>query len=557
MRNIHKDGSDDGDAPGVDRRQFLAYAGTGATATLLAGCSGEDVGDITPTEADDGTEAGDGSDTDDGTDEGGDDEASNAITIVQDSLPTTLDPHDHREAVTTRSLAQAYEGLIRRNADAEIIAQLATDYERLDDETVRFHLREGVQFHSGAEMTAEDVAYSINRTVDPDVGIASPQADQLTGVAGAEPSMDGAAVDVNLTSVNPAVFALFAAYLTVMEREWTEGLDDGEVGRRMNGTGPYEVGSYEEDVELVYERFDDYWGEQPDVERATFQGSTESSSRWSALASGEADLITDLNPNDAPQVEENEATRIDSSPATRLVFVAMKYNVEPFDSVPFRQAMNYAIDLDAIIENVLSGFGVALGQPTLPNFFGYNPDVDPYPYEPDTAQQLVDESEYDDVSLTLHSPVGDVFGDVQVAQAVAGYISDLDGVSCEVRQREFASLAGELTDGNMETSPDMYLISWGNASFDTSAIAIPVLASYGSLTTYANDELDELFRQAEDEPDVEARRDLYHEAMALAHDEAPWIYLHQHHNLYGVSERLDWEARADEQIYVKNIGLRS
>lgn len=538
------------DDRGLARREFLTYAGAGSTAVLLAGCTGEDLED--PDE-DVGNGETDTPDDGNGTDET--DETDDEITIIQDSLPTTLDPHNHREAVTTRTLAQCYEGLIRRNAEAEITAELATDYERLGEHSVRFHLREGVTFHSGAPMTAEDVAYSINRTVDADVGIPSPQADQLTGVAGAEPSLDGDAIDVELTNVNPAVFALFAAYLSVVEKEWVESRGDGEIGQQMNGTGPYELAEYEEDVDLVYERFDDYWGPEPDVRRAVFQGSTESSSRWSALASGEADLITDLNPNDAPQVEEDPDTRIDSSPATRLVFIAMKHTVDPFGSREFRRAMNYAIDLNAIIDNVLSGFGVPLGQPTLPDFFGYNPDIDPYPYDPDRAQELVDESGHGNVDLTLHTPVGDVFGDVEVAQSVAGYIDNLDGVSCDVRQRDFGSLAAELTDGNIESSPDMYLISWGNASFDSSAIAIPVLASFGSLTSYANEDVDALFEEAEDEPDTDRREALYHEAMQLLHDEAPWIFLHQHHNLYGVRERLAWEARADEQIFVKDIGL--
>ena len=530
----------------VGRRSILRYAGAGAVSAALAGCLGgeepdpgddEEDGDETPEEASDPEE---------------DDEG---ITVVQDAIGTTLDPHAHREAVTTRTLSQTYEGLLRRDRDAEIVPVLATDYERVDDERVRFEIREGVEFHDGEELTAEDVAYSVRRIVDPDVGIASPQADQLSGVVDAEVAEEGT-VDVLMDTVNPAVFSLFAAYMTVMNEEWVESREADEVATEMNGTGPYRILEYEEDVELSLERFEGYWDDEPEVPAVTFQGQPESSTRYSALAAGEADFITDLHPDDAPSVEDDADRRVDSSPATRIVYVAMRHDVEPFDSVEFRRAMNYAIDLETIIESVLSGFGEPTSQPSMEGFFGFNPDLDPYPYDPDRAAELVEESGYTDVELELHTPIGDVFGDVEVAQAVAGYIDELEEVSCEAEQREFSSLVDELLDGEIETSPEMYLISWGNATFETSAIAMPPLASDGSITSFSDEEVDDLFTQAEAEPDLDAREELYFEINERLHELAPWVFLHQHYNIYGIDERIEWEPRIDEQIYVQEMGLR-
>ena len=531
----------------VRRRTVLRYAGAGAVSAVLAGCVGEE---------DEELEGDDGEETDDTVEEEEEEESDDeGITIVQDAIGTTLDPHAHREAVTTRTLSQTYEGLIRRDRDAEIVPVLATEYERIDDETVRFEIREGVEFHDGSELSPEDVAYSVRRIVDPDVGIASPQADQISGVVDAEVTDDGA-VDVLMDTVNPAVFSLFAAYMTVMNEEWVESRDADDVATDMNGTGPYRIVEYEEDVELSLERFEGYWDDEPEVQAVTFQGQPESSTRYSALQAGEADFITDLHPDDAPSIEDEDDRRVDSSPATRIVFIAMRYDVEPFDSVEFRQAMNYAIDLDAIIESVLSGFGEPTSQPSMEGFFGFNEGIEPYPYDPDRAAELVAESGYTDVDLELHTPIGDVFGDVEVAQAVAGYIDDLEEVSCEVQQREFSSLVDELLDGDIETSPEMYLISWGNATFETSAIAMPPLASTGSLTSFSDEEIDELFTEAEAEADLDAREELYFEINERLHELAPWIFLHQHYNIYGIDERIEWEPRIDEQIYVREMGLR-
>ncbi|WP_331232940.1 ABC transporter substrate-binding protein [Natronorarus salvus] len=532
----------------IGRRTVLRYAGAGAVSAILAGCVGDEEPD--PNEEED-EEA---EDSDGASDEASDPDEE-GITVVQDAIGTTLDPHAHREAVTTRTLSQTYEGLIRRDRDAEIIAVLATDYERVDDETVRFEIREDVEFHDGSELTPEDVAYSIRRMVDPDVGIASPQADQLSGVVGAEVTDDGA-VDVLMDTVNPAVFSLFAAYMTVVSEEWVESRDPDEVATDMNGTGPYRIEEYEEDVELSLTRFEGYWDDEPAIPAVTFQGQPETSTRYSALAAGEADFITDLHPDDAPSVEDDPERRVDSSPATRIVYVAMRYDVEPFDSVEFRQAMNYAIDLEAIIESVLSGFGEPTSQPSMEGFFGFNPDLDPYPYDPDRAAELVSESGYTDVDIELHTPIGDVFGDVEVAQAAAGYIDELEGVSCEVQQREFGSLVDELLDGDIETSPEMYLISWGNATFETSAIAMPPLSSTGAITSFSDEGVDDLFAQAEAEPDLDEREELYFEINERLHELAPWVFLHQHYNIYGIDERIEWEPRIDEQIYVREMGLR-
>ena len=147
------------------------------------------------------------------------------------------------------------------------------------------------------------------------------------------------------------------------------------------------------------------------------------------------------------------------------MFAAMRHDTPPFDSATFRQALNYAVDLTSVVDNVLQGFGEATGQPTLEGFTGYNPDVGPYPQDVERAQQLVEESGHAGVSITLETPVGRYLKDVEIAQAVANQIDSLSNVSCELEQREFQSLVGEITTGNIEDKPPFYLIGWGNATF--------------------------------------------------------------------------------------------
>jgi peptide/nickel transport system substrate-binding protein len=541
----------------VDRRKFLKLAGSAGGAAMLAGCAGG--GDGTPTPGD--TEEPGSTDEPSGTETPGDigrelpsdlpepedreeylqrtnqvlnveapwiflnrqysvygkssrvewtaraDETikgyaieptdGGTVTITQSQMDAGLDPHDHRETPTQNIVTQTYEGLLGRDADGRTVNELATGYERSGDAEVTFELRSGVSFHSGDSFTAEDAAYSINRIVQPDVGgLESPQSDQLAGVTGAEADGDSTVV-VSTDGFNPTVFALFASYCDIVNMSWMESNDAAYINSNMDGTGPFELDTYEQDVQVVYTRYDDYWRDAAPADELIIQAAGEASTRVNQLLSDETDVIVNVPPQSISQVQNADNASIAATPSTRVIYNAMKYNVEPFDSVEFRQAMNYAVDMESIVENILSGFADVTSQPTLENFTGYNPDLDPYPYDPEQAEALVEASGYSGAEITLHTPVGRYLQDLEIAQAVVGYIDELPNVSAEVQQRDFGNLAGELTDGDLSTSPDFYLIGWGNTTFDASQTIIPLLTTDGALTSYSNEQVDSLMNSAQ------------------------------------------------------------
>ncbi|SHK52547.1 ABC transporter substrate-binding protein [Haladaptatus paucihalophilus] len=525
----------------LNRRTYLKFAGGAAASAALAGCTGG--GD---NQNQDGTD-GQTSSTDSGGDGGGNTTGDFPATITQGQMPSTLDPHNHRETTTDNVVLQAYEGLLSRNADGKIIKKLATKYERTGDKTVKFTIRDGVKFHNGDTLTAEDVAFSINRIVKSGVGgLESPQKDQLSGVTGAK-AMDGA-VEVTSDGVNPIIFALFASYCDIMQKSWVESHDKNYVAKNMNGTGPFKLKDYTEDVKVVFERNEDYWQEPASVSELTFNAAKESSTRVNQLVNGETDIIVNVPPQDAGRVKGNSKSRLAAVPSTRIIYNAMRYDVKPFDSPKFRQAMNYAIDLQSIIKNVLSGFADQTGQPTLKEFTGYNSNVEPYPANKKKAERLVEESGNAGATITLHTPVGRYLKDLEIAQAVAQQIDQLKNVNCSVQQRDFNALAGELTDGKIKTGPHFYLIGWGNATFDASQTIIPLLTTDGALTSYSNEKVDKLMKEAQNMPDGDKRNGKLKEVNKLLHDQAPWIFLNQQYSVYGVSQRLKWKARTDERI---------
>jgi len=332
-------------------------------------------------------------------------------------------------------------------------------------------------------------------------GLESPQRDQLAGVTSAEVAGDAErAVDVFSDGLNPIVFQEFATYCDVVREDWIEERESGAINSDMNGTGPFQVVEYESDVEVVFEAHENYWRGEPDIDRLVFRGASEDSTRVNQLIQGETDVIVNVPPEEVSRVQSEDAAQVAPVPSTRVIYNAMRFDVEPFDSRAFRMAMNYAIDLESIIEDVLNGFAGQTGQPTLEGFVGYNEDVDPYPYDPERAEELVEASGYAGAEIELHTPVGRYLSDLEIAQTVAGFVDDLGNVSASVQQRDFGGLVEELLDGDITTSPDWYLIGWGNATFDTSQTLIPLLTSDGALTTFKDEDFDHLVDRSQELP---------------------------------------------------------
>jgi peptide/nickel transport system substrate-binding protein len=535
----------------VSRRTFLEGVGGAAAAVTLAGCTG---GDNTSAGADDTTNAdtaGGGDATTGGDDattsgESGDESGPFEVGVTMGQMDSGLDPQDHAETNTNIIVSQAYEGLMDRDKDGTIVADLATEWERVEEGTARFTLREDVTFHNGDPLTAEDVAYSIRRIVFDDVGVASPQKNDLGSVEEVEPG-DGE-VTVHFSGLNPIVFQLFATNGEVVQQSWIEENSKDYVNRNTNGTGPFELANYDSMNEVVFEAYEDYWDGPAAVDRLTLNASSESSTRVNRLLAEESDIVTNVPPQEVSRVQNSDVASIESVASTRVIFLQMRYDLEPFTSKAFRQAMNYAVDVESIVENVLNGFGTVTGQPTLEMFTGYNPEVDPYPYDPEKAEQLVEESGFAGAEITLQTPIGRYLKDVEVAQAAANQIDKLSNVTCELQQREFSSLVQDVTTGKIEDKPAFNLLGWGNGEFDAAQTIIPLMTSDGALTIMKNEELDGLIERAQKEADPDERAGILKEANALAHELAPWVFMHQQYSVYGVSNEVDWKPRADEFV---------
>ncbi|QSW99133.1 ABC transporter substrate-binding protein [Haloterrigena alkaliphila] len=490
----------------------------------------------------------------------GDDEIDE-LTITLSQFPDTIDPLDHITGDYFDVYDHIYEPLFDFEPGEGIFPRVVEDWEIQEGEGVtELSLRDDVVFHNGDDLTAEDVAWTINRTVDPEMGVVSDiGAYGLGSIEGAE-ALDDTTVAVGYGAAPGLAEFEFGNYARAMNMEWAIENHDAENGaisgadpEDFNGTGPYQVTDFTSGEEIVLERFDDYWGDEPPFETVIFNADGESSGRVNSLRTDETDLTINILPEDVGTVDDADDIEIRRVTSFRNIFCPMKNTVEPFDSQEFRQAMNYAVDNEAIVNSVLSGYGEARGQPVAPGINGFNDEIEPYEQDVGMAESLVEESGYGGVEIELTVPQGRYLNDAEVGETVADQIDQLENVSCEANLVEF----GIVSDANSAgVDPDVieipfYLIGWGTITGDTDYgvqgfFTIPDNES----RTFDDEELSDAILESQQIEDPDERRAQLEEVNQLAHEKAPFLFLHTQESIYGVREQISWEPREDETIYI-------
>jgi len=535
----------------TNRRKVLQLTGAGVTTGIvgLAGCLGDP--DDDPTEDDDDNGDADDGDDDDALDQDDFDE----IVITQGEFPDIVDPVDHITGPYFNVYDHVYEPLFDFVPGEGIEPRIVTDWEHTGDGSVELEIQEGVMFHNGDELMASDIAYTMERQINPDVGPASDQVAGLGSIEGAEATGDYELTIEYSGAPDLAEFE-FGNYARAMNEAWTEeqetseGAIVGDDEEIFNGTGPFEVVDFEPDVQIVLEPFDDYWGDVPDFEQVIFNGDGESSGRVSALRTGESQLIDNVLPDEVPDVRDEDELDIREVTTFRNIFLVMKNEHEPFDSEEFRQAMNYAVDNEEIINTVLSGYGAPMSQPTPPEVNGYNPDLDPYPHDLEQAEELVEDSGHAGVEITLTVPEGRYLNDAEVGQLAADMIDDLPNVDCEADIVEFPEVSDANSAGVDDGEVPFYLIGWGVITGDADYGMAGFFMEGGGVQNFRDEELDEALAASQVEEDPDEREALLMDINEMAREKAPWVFLHQQEGIYGINDAIDWDPREDESIFV-------
>jgi peptide/nickel transport system substrate-binding protein len=482
---------------------------------------------------------------------------SGRLVVAQGVDATTMDPNDQRETPTANVITNMFDALFRRDVDGGLIPWLATEVTAVDELTWELELREGVTFHNGEPFNAEVAKFNFDRLTDPERPLNT--SDLWTSVESTEVTGD---YTIRVTTSRPlATFLTQLTQIYMVPKTYIEENGADFFASNPVGTGPFTFVRWNRDQEVVMRANPDYWQGPPTIEELVIRPIPENSSRVAELLTGGVDIITNLAPEAVGVVNNSGIAQAATVPSIRNIFIVLNVTGEgPLNDPLVRTALNYAVDKETIINTILGGDGVAVGCPLNTYMFGYVEDLcEPFPFDPERARELLAEAGYPDgFGFTMGSPDGRYLNDRQVAEAVVGQLAEV-GVQAELRVQEWSTYVGQILERQVPT--DAWLIGWGNSQFDADNSIYSLLyggtvedAPGGVVFSYLfNNDLDVRLLEARATVDQDRRAELYAEALQIIRDEAPWIFLYQQEDIYGVSNRVNWSPRPDELIWAYDV----
>ena len=457
--------------------------------------------------------------------EGGED-ATFSIAVGID--PDTFDPAGQTTTTVQNMVDYMVETLTTVDENGKVGGRLAETFETSEDGlTLTLGLQQDVVFHDGTPFNADAVVFNLERITSPDVAVplGSPYKviDTVTAV-------DDTTVEIALTRPSPGF--LSALSVTTAGMISPDSITaDGNTNvnyQQPVGTGPYVFGEYTAGENFSVTKFADYWGEEPYYETVNFRIVPEAATRESLLLADQVDMIILPPVSDLESLQGNEDVEVLVAPSDRTIFISLDFQDPLLSNKETRQALNYAVDKEAIVDNVLFGAAEVLDAPMAPSLFGYC-ETGSYDYDPEKAEQMLADSGAAGATLDLLTPSGRYVQDAQAAEAIAGYLRDV-GLTVNVTTSDFPSFLSRVNAPHSENTVDMHLLGWApaylDADFQMQMFRQSTHPPAGLATSfYTNPEVEQLLAQADVEIDPDTREQLYCDASQVIWDDAPWIFL--------------------------------
>lgn len=465
------------------------------------------------------------------------------ITIVVGADVVSLHPSDVSDAASEAILLNMYEPLVFMSPTGKVEPLLADSWKVINQTTYEFRLRRGVKFHNGQVLTADDVVAWMKELLKPASGKPYRNTLYTVNIKGAV-KKDSQTVTIT-TNVPFGPFLRNLAQLRVIPPK----ISREALAKKPVGTGPYRLVEYVEGSHYVLERFQDYWGSKPPIRQVVFRIVPEASARVAEAQAGRADVVTNIAPELVSVVARIRGFKVVVAPTTYRI--TLTYNtkvVTPVQNAKVRQAINHAINYEAIIKNILGGYGRRVG-PLIEQDIGYSPSFKDYTYDPDKARMLLAEAGYPNgFSVVLGTPQGRYIKDKEVAEATAGMLRDV-GINASVQVVEWGAYDNQIV---AHTVAPIFLIGWRGVNFDPSAALVGWDCSF-AYANYCNPQVQEQLKIGLASVAPETRATAYRKALSIYLVDPAAAYLFQETALFVVRDTVNWTPRVDQLVLVKTM----
>ncbi len=440
------------------------------------------------------------------------------------TFPNSLDHPQTAERQASTTSWQLYDSLVWFGEGGKIIPQLAESWEVSEDGTeYTFHLREDVVFHNGEPFNADAVVFNWERAANGGFEYSN-----LWQAATAVEAVDEYTVKITLESPDALFLGTVADNWAMIPPGYFEEVGQEGFEEHPMGTGPYKFVEWVKGDHITMEANEEYWGGMPKIKTVIYRPIPESATRVAAIQTGEVDIVTRLSSEEAQSLLGVENVQVIKYPVERVYYIAFNNLTsgvgQPTEDALVRQAMNYAVDVDTIIDALFDGFAEPASGYVVAGELGYG-NVEPFGYDPDKARELLAEAGYPDgFTMDMACPAGAYTHFEEVCEAIVGYLGDV-GIEVNLEIME----SGQYWDLEAAKElPPLFGDSWSATGGEAFRRLLGALGGMdSSYSAWSDPEIDRLLEKIQATADQDERAAVYEELQVYMQENPPFIYLYQ------------------------------
>lgn len=479
--------------------------------------------------------------------------------------PTSLDPHFHNNGNNNGLARHVFDGLTRQDERQQVQPGLAESWRLIDDETWEFKLRQGVTFHDGTPFTADDVAFTLQRA--PNVPNSPSSFGTYLKSVKSWIIVDPHTIRINTNGPAP-LLPIDLSSVAIISRRNGEGATtmDYQAGRATIGTGPYRLAEHIPGDRIIYARNPSYWGGVEPWNTVTFRIIPIGPARVAAMLAGDVDMISEVPTTDIARLRSRTDVRLWSGSTSRVTFVSVDVHnpvpipgnasdnegnplrVNPMLDIRVRQALSLAINKDLIVDRVNEGEAVRADQLVPPGFFGFNPAIQPAPYDPAAARRLLAEAGYPEgFRLVLHTSNDRIVNATRTVQAIAQMWGRI-GIRVAVEAMPHTVYSGRTQRNELSHM----LHSWGTTTGEAAGTFVGIVHTRGgryggsNRGRYSRADIDAAIQRALVTVNDDQRRALLQDIMAKVIDDRAIIPLVYWVSTWATAPGLVYTPQADQ-----------